>query len=95
MRLIDADALKEYFPDNGEGSWTYNVTVKAYIDAQPAIDSVPVIRCKDCKWWKEYCRIVDGEVSDHACSLKRETDGNMHRAKADDYCSWAERKVDR
>lgn len=51
-----------------------------------------VIRCKDCKWWKEYCRIVDGEVSDHACSLKRETDGNMHRAKADDYCSWAERK---
>lgn len=40
-RLINADALKEWFPDNGEGSWTYNVTVKACIDAQPTIDAVP------------------------------------------------------
>jgi len=37
-RMIDADALKELFPDDGEGSWTYNVTVKAYIDAQPTIE---------------------------------------------------------
>lgn len=35
MRLIDAESLKELFPDNGEGSWTYNATAKAYIDAQP------------------------------------------------------------
>jgi len=35
MRLIDAEPLKELFPDNGEGSWTYNATAKAYIDAQP------------------------------------------------------------
>lgn len=41
QRLIDADALKEVFPDNGEGSWTYNVTIKACIDAQPTIDAVP------------------------------------------------------
>ena len=41
-RYIDADALKELFPDNGEGSWTYNVTVKACIDAQPTIDAVNV-----------------------------------------------------
>lgn len=63
MRLIDADALKECFPDNGEGSWTYNVTVKACIDAQPAIDAVPVKRgcwmkndnstytCSECQSW--------------------------------------------
>lgn len=48
MRLIDAEPLKELFPDNGEGSWTYNATAKAYIDAQPTIqpdttthDSIP------------------------------------------------------
>ena len=41
-RYIDADALKEWFPDNGEGSWTYNVTVKSCIDAQPTIDAEPV-----------------------------------------------------
>ena len=38
MRLIDADELKKMFPDKGEGSWTYNITAKAYIDAQPAVD---------------------------------------------------------
>ena len=38
MRLIDAESLKKLFPDNGEGSWTYNATVKAYIDAQPTIE---------------------------------------------------------
>lgn len=48
QRLIDADALKEWFPDNGEGSWTYNVTVKACIDAQPTIDAEPHwIPCSD------------------------------------------------
>lgn len=51
-----------------------------------------LIRCKDCKYWEEYCRIVDGVASDHVCSLKREIDGAMHRVKADDFCSWAERK---
>ena len=49
-RLIDAESLKELFPDNGEGSWTYNATVKAYIDAQPTIEP-DIIRCKDCKWY--------------------------------------------
>ena len=51
-----------------------------------------LIRCKDCIYWEEYCRIVDGVASDHVCSLKRELDGTMHRAKSDDYCSWAKRK---
>ena len=49
MRLIDAEPLKKLFPDNGEGSWTYNVTAKAYIDAQPTIQP-DSIYCKDCKW---------------------------------------------
>ena len=52
QRLIDADALKEWFSDNGEGSWTYNVTVKACIDAQPTVDAVPV---KRGKWIEEHC----------------------------------------
>lgn len=38
MRLIDADELKELFPDNGEGSWTYNITAKMYIDNAPTIE---------------------------------------------------------
>ena len=50
MRLIDAEPLKELFPDNGEGSWTYNATAKAYIDAQPTVQP-DIIYCKDCKWY--------------------------------------------
>lgn len=37
-RLIDADVLIKLFPDNGEGSWTYNVTAQSYIDAMPTIE---------------------------------------------------------
>ena len=37
MRLIDADELKKLFPDNGEGSWTYNITAKMYIDNAPTV----------------------------------------------------------
>ena len=45
MRLIDADELKKMFPDNGEGSWAYNATAKAYIDAQPtAYDPEAVVK---------------------------------------------------
>lgn len=105
-RMIDADAVYKILESceirkatigNPLTDWEYGYTcgierAESEIECAPTIDAVPVIRCKDCKWWKEYCRVVDGEVSDHICSLKRETDGNMHRAKADDCCSWAERK---
>ena len=59
-------------------------------------DMTPVkqelIRCRDCVFWRNYCRVVDGVESDHVCSKKRELDGLMHRTKADDFCSWAKRK---
>jgi hypothetical protein len=59
MRLIDADALKEawierlyvYIVNNG-GDVFGAVKDKAaleFIDEQPTIDAVPVVRCKECK----------------------------------------------
>lgn len=51
----------------------------------PAVNAVPVVRCKDCKhWWKvnELCthqRHVHGTVCAHEC-------------KAMDYCSDGERR---
>ena len=36
-RLIDADALKEFFPDKGEGSWTYNIVVSGIIRDAPTV----------------------------------------------------------
>lgn len=46
MRLIDADALKNYM---AEKYVMYDHTFDD-IDAQPTIDAVPVVRCKDCKY---------------------------------------------
>ena len=42
MRLIDADALKIPYEDGNSLS---------AIACAPIIDAVPVVRCKDCKWW--------------------------------------------
>lgn len=48
MRLIDADALiKEAY---AEGAYGY-VDSKQIADA-PTVDAVPVVRCKDCKYFK-------------------------------------------
>ena len=50
MRLIDADALKKNFPKDND--WEYPVNTNEYvcecIDAQPTVDAVPVVRCRDC-----------------------------------------------
>lgn len=82
-RLIDADALKEYI-DCGHLRNPCEVCfseldVVNLIDAQPTIDAVPVIRCKDCKWWRE--------DSDRTCK-------HFYTSPrvANDFCSYAERK---
>ena len=63
MRLIDADALdaemyhKSFEVDDGRNVWNsglwirYKIFEEAIRDA-PTVDAVPVVRCKDCKWWK-------------------------------------------
>ena len=56
MRLIEADALIE--EALAEGAYGY-VDVKQIADA-PTVDAVPVVRCKDCKYFKTWlCQIED------------------------------------
>lgn len=94
MRLIDWDKVLEWMHRQKETmeQWSMRIAIENYVDDMPTVDAVPVIRCKDCVFWKNYCRVVDGVESDHVCSKKRELDGLMHRTNADDFCSWAERK---
>lgn len=85
MRLIDADALKIHNVSPCYGYYIDGVTDGDIEDA-PTIDAVPVIRCKDCKWYK----------------TNYSWNGKEHRVcviepyeparKADDFCSRAERK---
>lgn len=83
MRLIDADALKDRFSLTGP----VGVSVRRVIDNAPTIDSVPVVRCKDCKHnyglthGGEYCSV------DIVCDYW-ETDG----LGESDFCSYGERR---
>ena len=59
--------------------------IKELINAIPAADVAPVVRCKDCKHY------------DMGVCLKIYSDGNVHpeawqRRKPDDFCSYGERK---
>lgn len=73
-RLIDADKFKGYMQDKYV---MYDHTLKD-IDAQPTVDAVEVVRCKDCMYSNgtlEYCSI------DHWVNK----DGTS-------FCSYGERK---
>lgn len=49
------------------------------IEAVPAVDAVEVVRCKDCKYLNAEYRCVNWK-------------GLYDYTKADDFCSYAERK---
>lgn len=86
MRLIDADTLlpmmKYATTDSEIGVFPIKIgfnTITKVIDDVPTVDAVPVIRCKDCKFWGE-----DGYRNGckYATCIMMEYD----------YCSMAERK---
>lgn len=79
MRLIDADALIDELGISDE-----DIIFEGMLEDAPTIDAVPVVRCKDCKYYdtpknfkKPYCMR-----------------GAYVKVNADDYCSFAERKDD-
>lgn len=91
MRLIDADELdrimyhKAFEVDDGRNVWNSGLWIryKIYEEASEeakTFDAVPVIRCKDCKYW--HCDDVDTY-----CYKLSIFDTDMNS-----YCSYAERK---
>ena len=89
MRLIDADKFiercKEIIAEEskyeaGPASWARADDYEDVIDEineQPTIDAVPVVRCKDCKYFLP---------EDKGCDLFYSV------TTEDDYCSSGERK---
>lgn len=77
MRLIDAEALKKHIITpraNGKD------LITELIDSMPTIDAMPVVRCKDCKYYEEQDETIG------TCLL---TESGAH---IKGYCSWAEVK---
>lgn len=89
MRPIDADALVEVFAhlipwciDTQEEIAFTNGLSSAYEATRnaPTIDAVPVVRCKDCRWF--------GKIG---CAIEVVDETDM--PKENDFCSFAERKT--
>lgn len=82
MKLIDADAIHYVMGSPDIDDLDY---VRRYeIDRMPTIDAVPVLRCKDCKYFYTYS--INGE---HDCNFNEWYKAEPH---PDDYCSKGERK---
>lgn len=83
MRPIDADTFKE---DMARKYGYHARQPQDDIDAQPTVDAVPVVRCKDCRYAEDYYH--DGSIY---CCIP----GKPMRWHDDDpewYCADGERK---
>lgn len=79
MRLIDADKI-EYRADDSRMK-PFDYVYRCDVEAEPTVDAVPVIRCKDCKHYY-VLNEVRGNCSEY----------NFVEKIPIDFCSWAERK---
>lgn len=77
-KLIDDDKFNAYLQKN-----SVNHTL-ADIDAQPTVDAVEVVRCKDCKWGTPH---PEGDEYTKCFKLCT-TFFSGH------YCAWGERRED-
>lgn len=97
-RLIDANAIpweEHYVPDpDRNAQWDFKkewTVLKPVIDQMPTVDAVEVIRCKDCKHYRNHPNglcFLWTEPYDNAKGYK----GDIHCVEPDDYCSFGERK---
>ena len=63
-------------------------TIIKHFDKFPTVDAVEVVRCKDCK----HCCLDLSGRENHLC-MRKEI-GFVVRRKANDFCSYGERRTD-
>ena len=82
MSLINREALLSYadlWASCGEHYIAEDVIMM--IKTAPTVDAVPVVRCWECKRWESHC---NGKVG--ICQKRKGV------ARANDFCSYGERK---
>ena len=64
--------------------------IESLIQKQPAEDVVEVVRCKDCKWYKESKLLATNKF----CFRLKDRNGDRvgYNFAPDDFCSYGERK---
>ena len=61
------------------------------IDGKPAADVVPVVRCRDCKWFNHYT--MECESDDVATDHEGGASFSINFGP-DDFCSYGQRKIE-
>lgn len=85
MRLIDADELYKKFIDgesDTEQERSANQLARYLIRHEPTVDTVPVVRCRECKK-SSYGKLYMRRWCNRTLSCTR--------VKNDDFCSYGER----
>ena len=76
MRLIDADEAIINFGFEWDDISPTRDEFVAFLKKQPTIDVVPVIRCKDCKYWEHGdCYRLELSRPDDFCSFGERKEG--------------------
>ena len=68
-----------------------------HVQSAPAVDAVPVVRCKDCKYSRMYCFGCSDEPVLACCEIEEDDDGNefiraASSVEPDGYCSKGKNK---
>ena len=100
-RLIDADRMAKAVLDaekiiRSESNCYYDIgwadalsAVANKMKTMPTVDAVEVVRCKDCKHYKPQRQSAHWEGSTLYCCRCTTV-----KVKADDFCSYGERRTD-
>ena len=83
MKLVDADKARECFGGDG----VTGAVMKRMFDSLPTIDAVPVVRCRECKYWRRYTRQWENHCAGE-CERHRMEGGTYEN----DFCSYGQRK---
>ena len=92
MRLIDANRAMEIVRDQRIAHPNaYHLTNYATLILQeaPTVDAVEVVRCKDCKHYKEFRTKRNKQIMRLCCRMGK--NDMEYSVKPDDFCSYGER----
>ena len=90
-RLIDKEPIKQFIEDglnnpDPKKAFGYDaIQILAEIEYAPTVDAVEVVRCQDCKHWKNE---INGCTED-----KRFCDIGFYMVHKNGFCSFGERKT--
>ena len=109
MRLIDGDALIEKFNEKADMAeclvdartaerFATFCALADSVEEMPTVDAEVVVRCKDCKNFKNYGKtslLIDGKNIKAGWCYRRVRYDEEYRMPQDGFCSYGERKEDK